>query len=244
MEKQTSLGMNRTGIDMSPIDSKNMIEEAEKTLPSSTGDETAIYSVQNSYISAAAPVGSVPIPGTLKGMATSAMEKLSGDRPEVLIDSLGARLAFERTGTRLYDYLISKCETIGVEGGVSLDTLKRFREEEARHFKTVAKALTSLGADPTAQTPCADTSAVASSGLLQVLSDPRTSVSQCLEATLIAELTDNAGWQLLIQLANGMGLDEMVADFRAALAEEDIHLQHMRQWHEQAILNQTRVKAA
>lgn len=238
MEKSVEMSTkNRTGIGMSPADSQRMIDAAQAVPPSSSGDESALAALDSAYIRESEPIGSVPAPGTLKGMAQTTLQKLTGKHPEVLIDKLGERLAFERTGTRLYDYLINKCETAAESGAqVSVDTLKRFRREEAEHFKLVAKALESLGADPTTQTPGADVSAVVSSGVLQILSDPRTSVDQSLEAILTAELVDHAGWEMLIRLAGEMGLDEMTADFRAALAEEDDHLRQVRHWHEQSAL--------
>jgi ferritin-like protein len=237
MEQSVAMSpKNRTGIDMSPIDSQTMIETAEQTPPSSSGDESALAALDSTYIREAEPLGSVPIPGTVKGTAQSMLNKLSGKNPEVLIDKLGERLAFERTGTRLYDYLITKCEATGADTEISIDTLRRFRREEAQHFKLVAKSLESLGADPTAQTPGADASAVASSGVLKVLSDPRTSVSQSLEAILTAELVDNAGWELLSKLAGEMGLSDLETDFRSALTEENQHLMQIRQWYEQGTL--------
>jgi ferritin-like protein len=227
---------NRTGIGMSPIDSQRMVDAAQATPPSSQGDASALAMLDSAYIEAAEPVGSVPIPGTLKGAAQATLSKLAGKNPEVLIDKLGERLAFERTGTRLYDYLITKCEATQADSGISIDTLKRFRREEAQHFKLVAKALESLGADPTAQTPGADVGAVASSGVLQVLSDPRTSVPQSLEAILTAELVDNAGWELLFKLAGQMELYDMENEFRTALVEEENHLMQIRQWYEESAL--------
>lgn len=235
---------NRTGIGMSPIDSQQMIDAAQATPPSSQGDASALAALDSAYIEEAEPVGSVPLPGTLKGAAQATLNKLAGKNPEVLIDKLGERLAFERTGTRLYDYLINKCETTQADSGISIDTLRRFRREEAQHFKLVAKALESLGADPTAQTPGADVGAVASSGVLQVLSDPRTSVPQSLEAILTAELVDNAGWELLFKLAGQMGLYDMETEFRAALMEEENHLMQIRQWHEQSALVEAGVAVA
>lgn len=227
---------NRTGIGMSPIDSQRMAEAAQSTPPSSPGDGLALMGMENAYIEQAEPIGSVPIPSTLGGIAQTGLDKLAGKSPEVFIDKLGERLAFERTGTRLYDYLVNKCAATGADPGISTDILQRFRREEARHFRLVADAMESLGADPTAQTPGADIAAVQSSGVLQVLSDPRTSVPQCLEAILTAELVDNAGWSLLAKLAGGMGLADLEAGFRAALAEEDEHLRQVRAWCEQAAL--------
>ena len=54
------------------------------------------------------PIGTVPLPGTVKGMAKTSVQKVMGRHPEVLIDALGDRLAFERTGTRLYDAFLGK----------------------------------------------------------------------------------------------------------------------------------------
>ena len=75
-----------------------------------------------------------------------------------------------------------------------------------------------LGGDPTAQTPCADVTAVASAGLLQAVRDPRTSVTQSLQALLTAELVDNASWELLYTLAREHGFEDVVeaADARPA----------------------------
>jgi hypothetical protein len=36
---------------------------------------------------------------------------------------------------------------------------------------------------------------------VRVLTDPRSSLTQCLQAMLTAELTDNDGWQLLVDSA-------------------------------------------
>jgi rubrerythrin len=241
MEKTTVLGKNRTGIDMSPIDAKEMIALAKATPPSSAGDEQAIIEMRSQYIREADVIGSVPPPGTLKGMASTAMEKLTGKNPEAFIDKLGCRLAFERAGVRLYDALITKCSASPDGSIVPLAKLREFRNEELEHFKLVERAIRSIGADPTAQTPSADVDGMASIGLVQVLTDPRTSVAHCLEAMLIAELTDNDAWQLLIMLAEKMGMDDMARDFQNALREEDEHLAHIRQWFKEMVMEDAAV---
>jgi hypothetical protein len=78
-------------------------------------------------------------------------------------------------------------------------------------------------------------------GLIQVLTDPRTSVAQCLEAILVAELADNDAWQILILFAEKMGMDEMARDFSVALSEEDIHLMHIRQWYQRMVFEDASV---
>jgi len=246
MENSTVLGTNRTGVDMSPIDIKEMTALTNVTPPSSPGDERAIARMRGKYIAEADTLGSIPPPGTLKGVATTAMQKLTGRNPEAFIDKLGGRVGFERAGVRLYDALIEKCSAARGTMAASLiplEILWQFRNEELQHFQLASDALRSIGADPTAQTPCADADGVAGMGLIQVLTDPRTSVTQCLEAVLIGELTDNAAWGLLIEFAEKMGLDDMARDFEVALRHEENHLMHVRQWHKEMVLQDAGIDA-
>lgn len=243
MAKSTQMGMNRTGAQMSPKDVKQMQQDAGQLMQLQdtqvqVGSEFDAIEMRLKAIQEADPVGSVPLPGTVKGAMKTGMQKLSGRNAEVFIDKLGERLAFERTGTRLYEALIVKCRGAAQEGqvNVSIDQLLHIHSEEARHFKLLMAAMEKLGADPTAMTPCANTTAMQSIGILQVLTDPRTSIPQCLNAILAAELADNAGWELLIQLANEMGQDEMVAQFEEALASEEEHLVVIKQMLQDAVL--------
>ncbi len=237
MNRVMATGSNKTGIDMSPEDSKLLIEGAESAMPSSEGNEMTLASYREPEMLAADPVGSVPPPGTLTGMAKTGMQKLMGNQPEVLLDKLAGRLAFERTGTRLYDAFLAKCTLRKDEADEqSLGLIRQFRNEEASHFALLWESMRELGADPTAQTPEADVNGVASMGLLQVLTDPRTSVAQCIHAIHIAELTDRDGWELLIKLAREMGQADMAEKFTVALAEEGRHLETIRQMMEQTVL--------
>ena len=60
--------------------------------------------------------------------------------------------------------------------------------------------------------------------------DLRTNVVQSLHAILVAELTDNDGWELLVELAAQMGLDEIAREFEGALVSEQRHLDKVRRW--------------
>ena len=115
MSKQTvaDVGMNRTGIKTSPIDSKDIIQEAARATPSSPGDGQGILDVRKQYAREAAEgLGSVPPPSSLKGMAKTAVDMLKGGKPTVFIDKLGERLAFERTGVRLYEGALSDRKSV------------------------------------------------------------------------------------------------------------------------------------
>jgi ferritin-like metal-binding protein YciE len=241
MEQVANMGPNRTGIDMSPLDSKEMIKGAER-YTHATGTDQQLIQMEQEYIKESTTVGSVPLPGTIKGALKSVMEKFSGHNPEMLLNKLGERLAFERSGVRIYQSLINKCQTettVDTGNGLSMsvEELQRFCDQEAAHFQLLKECMEILGADATAQTPDADMSAVASSGLMKVITDPRSTLPQCLEAMLSIELTDNAAWELLVDLADAMGLDDMSKKFQVALQEEKDHLLRIRQWYERSIMN-------
>jgi len=180
------MGMNKTGVQMSPVDIKQMLNDVKED-GAGASDGAGIAAMRTRYITEAEPLGTVPVPGTAKGAVKTGMQKLTGKSPEMLVDKLGERLAFERSGVRLYEALLTKYQATPEKlPEMSNDQLSHFRDEEAKHFELVAKALESLGADPTAQTPGADITGVESMGLMQVLDDPRTTVPQCLHAVLIA----------------------------------------------------------
>ena len=226
---------NRTGIQTAPELARELIEGAAAAEPSSEGGPEDIAEYRAGYIKEGFPVGSLPmLPAGQEGAATAEVAGMA-----VLLDKLSERLAFERTGTRLYEALINKCEVLGESSpGPTVAQLQEIREDELRHFLLLNRAIKALGGDPTVMSPCADTVQVASLGIMQVLTDPRTSVPQCLQALLTAELTDNDGWQLLINLAEELGHAGMAAEFQTALASEETHLVSVRGWLEEHVLAQ------
>lgn len=242
-EDKSTMGMNRTGIGTSPIDSKELIEAANRGLPTSAGSAESLDRIRGEY-AGAEPIGTVPVPSTLKGALKAMTELVRGHGPTVYLDKLGQRLAFERTGTRLYEGLLAKLATAPhLEGGPTHAELARFHDEELAHFDLVRSVIEELGADPTAMTPAADVIGTASMGLIQVVSDPRTTMSQALDALLTAELTDNDGWQMLADLARALGKDEHAARFTQALREEEAHLAAVRRWLSVSAVEQAKAAA-
>lgn len=267
MENTVTLGMNRTGMQMSPLNGSGMMDYANAHAQDAPADEGQMQAMHRAYVEEADKLGSVPVPGTLKGVVKATAAKMTGNRPEVLIDKLGERLAFERTGTRLYEAMIMKVsgvqgagdleppdndnaetdayEALGTDGNlqavgsrVDLLTLQRIRGEEQAHMMLVRQALEELGADPTAMTPCADMAGVTAMGLMQTLTDPRTTVAQCLNALLTAELSDHAGWELLMELAEDLGHDEMAVRFSVAATTEAEHLSIVKEWLRTEVMTQ------
>ena len=230
MENEIPTGTNRTGMKASPSDARKLLEvrELQASVPAPELDHVALRA---GYLVEAEPVGSMPPPPTLKGMAGTAMKALSGKKMPVLLDKIAERAAFERTGTRLYDMMLQKVAVApGLPAGMSIEGVQRIRDEEHAHFQLLTTAIEQLGGDPTAMTPCADVTGVQGMGLMQVMNDPRTTPSQALHTLLAAELIDGASWDLLIELAEGFDQDELVSQFRHARARELEHEQRLRTW--------------
>ncbi len=220
--------LNRTGVMASPTDASAQAVaalEIEVELP----DGESFLEVRAEYEADARPVGTVPPPSKLPEMEGNRLGE--GISVPALIDRVGERLAFERSGVRLYQGLIGKLATRGgFDGGPNQEQLEHFMEEELEHFQMLSTAIAMLGGDPTAMTPSADVGSVATSGLVQVISDPRSTLPEALHAILIAELADNDGWDLLIQMTRAAGNQALSDAFAKAKSQEDDHLDQVRDW--------------
>jgi ferritin-like metal-binding protein YciE len=212
----TEIGRNRTGLETSPELSKEM-NDVVQPVAAATADASPLNEVRVLYIREADPLGAIP--------PTAA--------PNAFVDKLAERLAYERGGARLYDAVIAKFAAYAGElPDASLQEVVEIRNEEASHAALIRTCLEQLGADPTAQTPSADLVGVATAGFLQAASDPRTTLVQTLQVALAAELVDVASWEMLIQIAEQIGQDDMAERFRRALDHETEHVTKVRGWYE------------
>lgn len=235
-QEKEHVGMNKTGVQMSPLETKAMLSDDKLLTRAQPGDETQAAALRQAYIAEGGGLGSIPIPGTMKGMVSMGVNMLKGDKPQILLDKLAERLAMERTATRLYDALLTKLAVVNAaSASIAIDDVASIRGDEARHALMLADAIASMGGDPSAMTPSADLAGVEAMGLVQVLNDPRTSVAQSLHAILTAELSDGVGWETLIALAHEHEQASMVEGFSTALQQERKHLSMIQTWYEQAV---------
>lgn len=233
----TSLGKNLTGIEAAPVQGPKVVEGAQAggASPPGVAGETSFAAVHfgllQRYADELQPIGTMPPPSSVGGAARAAVGAVTGQSLLVLLDKIGERLAFERTGTRLYEALMVKHQLVGSwSGGPSYDDLKQIRDEEHRHFELLSEAMEDLGGDPTALTPSADLAAVESLGLQKVIADVRTTLDQGMHAILVAELADTAGWDMLCDLADAAGQDDLVRQFRQAERLEGEHVAKVQRW--------------
>jgi len=219
---------NRTGIDASS-DADRMREGALAFTPEGSTDDYRKF--RGGLLREGGPIGTLPRPPSLGGAAKQAAAAAVGRRPLVLLDKLAERLAFERSGARLYETLLLKHAQEGeFEGGPTRDQLATIHQEELEHFRTLCDFVRRLGGDPTAVTPSADVGGIASMGIVQLVTDPRLGLAESLEAILIAELVDHECWRTLRMLAHEAGNDELTEFAERAESEEDRHLAWVRSW--------------
>lgn len=233
MSTHAELGMNRTGVATSPRLSKQMLEGQQEFAPDYAGDDATIsaHRAATARSWADEPIGSVPPPLSVKGTVKAGMTALKGESPTQLIDKLGARCGYERVGVRLYEAMLAKYDAFGsFDGGPTREDLEAILSDELKHFRMLTEAIVKLGADPTVMTPSADLEATMTQGVLAVLVDPRTTLPQCLQALLVAELVDNDCWMTLAALMKEAGQAELAVRFEAALADEQVHLAQVRRW--------------
>jgi hypothetical protein len=211
-------GDNHTGIALHPEYAVEMVNGTKEFGPTSGGGPELLAQNRVRVAAMSTPMGTMP------PVSSVPAEQL------VLLDKLGARLQFERTGTRLYDALISKLDAHGTfDGGPSREDLLQIRNEEHGHAQLVQALILEIGGDPTVVTPCANLQSVASRGIGDVLIDPRTTLLECLDAILVAELADHESWELLVTLASPV-VTQLTAELREAQQTEAQHLVKVRAW--------------
>ncbi len=158
------------------------------------------------------------------------MKRLAQKHPEQLIDLLNERLTFERTGVKLYDRILEAMrasEDPQVQG--MLATMQQYRDEEKEHEEWLEEQIRSLGGDAHAETEMSRLVVRESQGIEQVILRGDAQLPHLFHALMAAELVDNAGWELLVDLADEADDDEARDAFEFRLTEEEDHLDYLRQ---------------
>ncbi len=156
------------------------------------------------------------------------MEKLAKHDAGKVIDVLNERLAFERAGVKLYDRVLEVVRASADENVQRmLDELQQHRDQEKEHEEWLEEQIRSLGGDAHSETDKSRLVTRESKGIEEVvMSDAQ--LPHLLHALLAAELVDNAGWDLLVQLADEAGDREAKREFKKRLHEEEDHLLFVR----------------
>ncbi|WP_433937620.1 ferritin-like domain-containing protein [Sorangium cellulosum] len=158
------------------------------------------------------------------------MQKLAQGNKDKAIDLLNERLTYERASVRLYDAIVEKVGRSADPGLMNLlGQLREYRDQEKEHEEWLEARIRELGGDAHGETEMSRLITIESQGIQQVVLDGDQNPAHLFHALLTAELVDNAGWQLLLELADEADDDEARASFRKRLHEEEDHLLLTRQ---------------
>ncbi|HET9753781.1 MAG TPA: ferritin-like domain-containing protein [Myxococcales bacterium] len=156
------------------------------------------------------------------------MDKLAKKNVSRVVDLLNERLAFERTGVRLYDTLLARLQ---VSAEPSLKALagqvQEQRDEEKEHEEWLEEQIRALGGTAHGLSEHAVLAQAESEGVERVIRRDD-SIPHDFHALLTAELADNAGWDLLVQIADEVGDSKAKKEFKKRLHEEEKHLLFVR----------------
>ncbi len=149
------------------------------------------------------------------------------DKPKV-IDVLSERLAFERAGVKLYDRIIEVMRASADENvNRMLPEMQKHRDQEKEHEEWLEEQIRSIGGDAHTETDKSRLVTRESKGIEEVvMSDAQ--LPHLFHALLAAELVDNAGWDLLVQIADEADDSDAKREFKKRLHEEEDHLLLLR----------------
>lgn len=157
------------------------------------------------------------------------MKKFAERNLDKALDLLSERLSYEREAVVFYDKILQVMRGSQDAGiGSMIPRVQEHRDQEKEHEEWLEEQIRSLGGDAHGQTEHSLLAETESEGLKQVI-DNDFGLPHLFHALLQAELADNAGWQLLLELADYAGDDEAREEFRTRLHHENQHLDFMRQ---------------
>ena len=156
------------------------------------------------------------------------MDKLAKKNVAKVIDLLSERLAFERSGVKLYDTLHARLR-VAKDPALKalLEQVEHNRDEEQEHVEWLEEQIRALGGDAHTPTERSVLVRAESEGVERVMRRDD-SIPHDFHALLTAELADNAGWDLLVQIADEFGDPAAKKEFKKRLREEEQHLLFVR----------------
>ncbi|RKH71136.1 ferritin-like domain-containing protein [Corallococcus aberystwythensis] len=161
----------------------------------------------------------------------NALQAAEGPTPLLFVAQLRERLAFERTSSRLYAGLLMKTHVLGsYPGGPTPERLVELHNQELDHLNLIRECIYRLGVDAPRMMAQGDSADPRTHGLLRAVDDPCATLQDALRAVLISEILNNAGWALLVDLAQELGPPDLVDAFREVLREETLHLEEVTEW--------------
>jgi bacterioferritin (cytochrome b1) len=157
------------------------------------------------------------------------MKTLIAKSRDKVLDLLTARFAYERASVKLYDKILAKMRATGNEDVLRMQRkMSELRDEEQEHEEWLEAQIKAAGGDAYAQSEMSRLEETETSGVERVVLEGDEPLPKMFHALLLAELGDNAGWDLLANLAAEAGDYEARRAIRKRLHEEEEHLLFVR----------------
>jgi bacterioferritin (cytochrome b1) len=130
---------------------------------------------------------------------------------------------------KLYDAVIEKVRARhDRDAQRMLGTLQDHRAEEKEHEEWLEAQIRALGGDAHASSDMAELEAREAQGIEDIVLDGDNEAMHFFHALLAAELADNAGWELLVDLSGQADDRDAKRQFKKRLHEEVEHLLFVR----------------
>jgi bacterioferritin (cytochrome b1) len=151
------------------------------------------------------------------------MRRLAEQNRGKLIDLLMERLAFERAAMGLYDVVIGRLREEEPAVRRMLPQVEVQRDQEAEHVDWLETQVRALGGNPEGMTGRSRLVARELSGVEEVVRDRGARIAELLHALLAFELSDAAGWRVLVALAERVSDEPARLAFDGRLRHEEAH---------------------
>jgi rubrerythrin len=157
------------------------------------------------------------------------MKTLIAKSRDKVLDLLTARFVYECASVKLYDKILAKMSATGGEDVLRMQRkMSELRDEELEHEQWLESQIRAAGGDAHGQSEMSRLEEMETSGVEKVVLEGDEPLPKMFHALLLAELGDNAGWDLLANLAAEAGDHEAKRAIRRRLREEEEHLIFVR----------------
>jgi bacterioferritin (cytochrome b1) len=156
------------------------------------------------------------------------MHKLAQTHPEKLLDLLTERLTFERAAVKLYDTVIAKMKVSNDPPILAMLTqMTKQRNDEKDHEEWLEEQVRALGSDAHTETELSELIERESRGIVDVIAHDD-ELPHLFHALVTAELVDDNGWKLLLELADDADDEVARRELRRRAHDEEKHLLYIR----------------
>ncbi len=156
--------------------------------------------------------------------------KRNGHSPS-LVNRLCERCAFARVSVLLHEAVLAKLVASGpFPGGPTVEELNAYASEELARFHLLSSEIVALGGSATGSAVPVFVSIVALEGLVALARDRRSTLAEAIDALLLAQISDAAGWEAVVDACDRSGNIWLAGRLAVAHRTKLAQLSAVRRW--------------